>query len=561
MGDHRACSSGTSATTLAPTSSPSATSTASSQVTGRRVARHAAEQRTSQPYIGRRVTQVTPAPVEAIRGAESLPYAGRRVAGRTPAVPPESLVETAVRPVGRRIALDAELTGLTGLAGDAEDVVGHLLRPTDPSSLDTYVGRRVARPVDLITEPIVVKPVAESFRRSTTLPIAAPPAIAPIFVAPIVEVPVLDEPGVLEPVVLERVALAPIALDPIVLDPTVLDPTVLDPTVLDPIVEYPIVEEPIVEEPIVLDPTVLPFVEEPVGEEPIADMEAAELVEPVLAAHPELTVEPPTAPAADRVAPKQSRLGGRRVAARRPRVPSLPLLAGVAVIAISAGGALQAVNPGLAGANADGHLSPASALSGSSAVGSASLLGGRGATVSRDSDRSALSGGDSLQAAADQQAKERDAALSALAGQAEKKAAEIKLHQWVLPVTPGVYHLTARFGDYSSLWSHFHTGLDFAAPTGTPIMAVAGGTITEVGYSGAYGNRTIETLPDGSELWYCHQNSFGTSVGAIVKPGQVIGYIGSTGNVTGPHLHLEVHPGGGDPVDPYTALQVHGLQP
>ena len=44
-------------------------------------------------------------------------------------------------------------------------------------------------------------------------------------------------------------------------------------------------------------------------------------------------------------------------------------------------------------------------------------------------------------------------------------------------------------------------------------MAVAGGTITEVGYSGAYGNRTIETLPDGTELWYCHQNEFGTAVG------------------------------------------------
>jgi murein DD-endopeptidase MepM/ murein hydrolase activator NlpD len=131
----------------------------------------------------------------------------------------------------------------------------------------------------------------------------------------------------------------------------------------------------------------------------------------------------------------------------------------------------------------------------------------------------------------------------------------------VLPVQAGVYHLTARFGEYSALWSHFHTGLDFAAPTGTPIMAVAGGTITETGYSGAYGNRTIETLPDGTELWYCHQNEFGTTVGASVRPGQTIGYVGSTGNVTGPHLHLEVHPGGGDAVDPYAALVAHGLYP
>jgi len=333
-----------------------------------------------------------------------------------------------------------------------------------------------------------------------------------------------------------------------------------------PVVEVPVVEELLTEETVAQETVAHKTVAEP------ADVlvDAVNLIEPVLAAHPELTTDAPSEPVGRTAArtagrgepPTPPRANGRRAATRRPRIPSLPLLAGVAVLAISAGGALQAVHPGLAGAQADGRISPASALSGTSAVGSASLLGGRGTSVSRDSDRQALSAnGDSLQAAADAQAKERDAALSVLAGKAEKQAAEIKLHQWVLPVTPGVYHLTARFGDYSSLWSHFHTGLDFAAPTGTPIMAVAGGTITEVGYSGAYGNRTIETLADGTELWYCHQNTFGTSVGATVKPGQVIGYVGSTGNVTGPHLHLEVHPGGGDPVDPFTALQVHGLQP
>jgi murein DD-endopeptidase MepM/ murein hydrolase activator NlpD len=285
---------------------------------------------------------------------------------------------------------------------------------------------------------------------------------------------------------------------------------------------------------------------EPVTEQP----------EPV-AEQPAPVAEEPASPSTS-VMPRRTRPGGRRAAARRARVPSLPLLAGVAVLAISAGGALQAVNPGLSQADTSGRISPASALSGSSAVGSASLLG-RGSSVSRSSDRTA--GKDNLQAAADAQAEERDQALSVYASQAQKRAAQIKLHQWVLPVAPGAYHLTARFGQYSYLWSTMHTGLDFAADTGTPIMAVAGGTITETGYSGAYGNRTIETLPDGTELWYCHQNSFGTEGGATVKPGQVIGYVGSTGNVTGPHLHLEVHPGGGDPVDPYTALQVHGLNP
>jgi murein DD-endopeptidase MepM/ murein hydrolase activator NlpD len=246
-----------------------------------------------------------------------------------------------------------------------------------------------------------------------------------------------------------------------------------------------------------------------------------------------------------------------------PSVLSAPVLMGVAVLGVSVAGALQAVHPGVANGAAPHHLAPASALSGSSAVGSASLLGGRPTVLSRDSSRLALSqaSGITLRAAADAQATARGAKLSQLRGLAEQQSAQIKLHQWVLPVQAGVYHLTARFGDSSSLWSHFHTGLDFAAPTGTPIMAVAGGTITDVGYSGAYGNRTVESLPDGTDLWYCHQNDFGTSVGATVQPGQVIGYVGSTGNVTGPHLHLEVHPGGGDPVDPYTALEVHGLHP
>ena len=111
------------------------------------------------------------------------------------------------------------------------------------------------------------------------------------------------------------------------------------------------------------------------------------------------------------------------------------------------------------------------------------------------------------------------------------------------------------------LWSSNHTGLDFAAPTGSTITAVANGTITKTGYAGAYGNQTIETLEDGTELWYCHQSEIGVTVGQKVLAGQKVGLVGSTGNTTGPHLHLEVRPGGGDPVDPFTALVYHGLQP
>ena len=116
---------------------------------------------------------------------------------------------------------------------------------------------------------------------------------------------------------------------------------------------------------------------------------------------------------------------------------------------------------------------------------------------------------------------------------------------WQLPVTG--YRLTGRFGDVSGPWAHAHTGLDFAAPEGTPLHAIAPGTVVALGYDGSYGNRTVVRLDDGTELWFCHQSAFLVSVGERVRPGQLLGRVGSTGNTTGPHLHLEVHPGGGRP--------------
>ncbi len=133
---------------------------------------------------------------------------------------------------------------------------------------------------------------------------------------------------------------------------------------------------------------------------------------------------------------------------------------------------------------------------------------------------------------------------------------------WALPVSG--YHLTGRFGDRSSLWSSgMHTGLDFAAPSGTPIRAVAAGVVRQVGWAGSYGYRTVVSVPGGGEAWYCHQSAVRVSAGQRVAVGQPIGAVGATGNVTGAHLHLEVRPRGerGDPVDPYAVLVSHGLRP
>jgi murein DD-endopeptidase MepM/ murein hydrolase activator NlpD len=128
---------------------------------------------------------------------------------------------------------------------------------------------------------------------------------------------------------------------------------------------------------------------------------------------------------------------------------------------------------------------------------------------------------------------------------------------WVLPVAG--YHLTGRFGASSGLWASTHTGLDFAAPEGAEIRSIGPGVVTEASYDGAFGNKTVVRLDDGTVLWYCHQSEFGVDVGERVAPGDLIGYVGSTGNVTGPHLHLEVHPGEGSPVDPESWLAEHDL--
>jgi len=264
--------------------------------------------------------------------------------------------------------------------------------------------------------------------------------------------------------------------------------------------------------------------------------------------------------------PDQPVAGKRRATAPARRhpllrsLPSAPILLGVTALAISAGGALTAADTDLAGqVTTRGTTSMAAAGTlGTDAIGP---IAGRDAVVSRDSRRDAQADAANAEliAAAEAQAEQQHAALTQIAQTAEKRAATIKENQWGLPLDG--YRLTATFGASSYLWSSVHTGLDFSAPSGTPLHAVANGTITETGYDGSYGNKTVLTLEDGTELWYCHQTSFLVSVGDTVRGGDVIGTVGSTGNVTGPHLHLEVRPGAGDPVDPFTALLEHGVTP
>ena len=91
-----------------------------------------------------------------------------------------------------------------------------------------------------------------------------------------------------------------------------------------------------------------------------------------------------------------------------------------------------------------------------------------------------------------------------------------------------------------------HEGIDYAAPIGTPVSAVGDGTVTKSQYSGGYGNLVIIKHPNGYETYYGHLSKYGKGVkkGVRVKQGQVIGYVGSTGLSTGPHLDFRIKKNG-----------------
>jgi murein DD-endopeptidase MepM/ murein hydrolase activator NlpD len=128
--------------------------------------------------------------------------------------------------------------------------------------------------------------------------------------------------------------------------------------------------------------------------------------------------------------------------------------------------------------------------------------------------------------------------------------------QWVMPV-PGA-GWSASYGESGSSWSSgYHTGQDFTAPSGTPVLAVSDGTITSATWSDAYGNIIEITHPNGDQSWYAHMSGFERTSGSV-SAGDVIGYVGCTGNCSGDHLHFEYHPGGGDAADPIAWLNRNG---
>ena len=113
---------------------------------------------------------------------------------------------------------------------------------------------------------------------------------------------------------------------------------------------------------------------------------------------------------------------------------------------------------------------------------------------------------------------------------------------------------------FGQRWGVLHAGLDLAAPENTPIHAAGAGTVVEAGwaYSG-YGISVVIDHGNGYLTHYAHQNKVAVKVGQKVSAGQLIGYEGSTGDSTGPHLHFEVHKGMWNQVDPGPWMRSHGV--
>ena len=111
-------------------------------------------------------------------------------------------------------------------------------------------------------------------------------------------------------------------------------------------------------------------------------------------------------------------------------------------------------------------------------------------------------------------------------------------------IQPVTGKISSKFGAVSRIRSSVHTGLDIATSSGTPIKAAASGKVTFAGWKGSYGNLLVITHSNGVQTYYGHCSKLYVSAGQSVSQGQTVAAVGSTGNSTGPHLHLEIRVNG-----------------
>ncbi|GLZ78896.1 hypothetical protein Afil01_37030 [Actinorhabdospora filicis] len=172
------------------------------------------------------------------------------------------------------------------------------------------------------------------------------------------------------------------------------------------------------------------------------------------------------------------------------------------------------------------------------------------ATRNKDRSLSQSSGDATLKESkekAEKEARERE--------EAERKEREEAARRWTLPSDAPVSDV---YGPRAWRGGEMHAGTDFAADTGQDNKAAYKGTVVQAGWNGGYGISVTIRHPDGQETLYGHNSDVVVSVGDEVETGQTIGHAGSTGDVTGPHLHFEVHIDGAA-IDPVPFLREHGV--
>ena len=165
--------------------------------------------------------------------------------------------------------------------------------------------------------------------------------------------------------------------------------------------------------------------------------------------------------------------------------------------------------------------------------------------------------------------KAEEEALDGLIAAAEEKARELGLDDIVGTVggyawpCNGIRWITSLFGGRQSpggIGSTNHKGVDIGTPMGTPILAAKNGTVTWSSWKGGYGECIIINHGKGNSTLYGHLSGYNVKMGDTVTQGQVIGYSGSTGNSTGPHLHFGIMENNTwvDPLNYLTGWQYYG---
>src|SRR5207253_107012 len=138
-----------------------------------------------------------------------------------------------------------------------------------------------------------------------------------------------------------------------------------------------------------------------------------------------------------------------------------------------------------------------------------------------------------------------------------EKGRSIALGGFVFPVQPPYKYWDSWLAPrmVGTALFHYHQGIDIFAPQGTPLRACVRGVVARIGTDRLGGTKLWIVGVDGSRYYYAHLSGYveGLTEGMVVAAGQTVGYVGNTGNAAGgpTHLHFEIHPAGGDAINPY----------